>query len=244
MFLLLARKASALRRGVVLFGWLFQTARYTAKNARLQAQRRTAHEQKAARKRVTRALEKMRHFFGRNEVIAPGVFLAVLLSAHAAKAAPAYLTGDAAHILAGSVPVPVSLITEGVLHAMKIAKLKLAVGVAAAALAGAGLYTVAQATKESLRYISAQYGQENVKLENVYNADRSHSFSPVQKDATRNVLLVGKVRYENGKPARGVILGAQLQNNATESLFAASRKMGGTPAGGYIRLSKQEQEVT
>ena len=48
VFLILARKAPTLGRNVVLSAWLFQTARFAAKNARLQAQRRAAYEQKAA----------------------------------------------------------------------------------------------------------------------------------------------------------------------------------------------------
>jgi len=203
VFLLLARKAPTLRRGVILSGWLFQTARYAAKNARLQAQRRAAYEQKAAeemlsqsemedaawaeiepvlnqslaalrpadrdcvllrffqgltfaevgtaldlseeaaRKRVTRALDKMRHFFGKNGVIVPGAALAVLLSAHAAKAAPAHLSGAAATILAGSVPVPISVITEGVLHAMKIAQIKFAAS-SIAVVVGFSTYAIAR----------------------------------------------------------------------------------------------------
>ena len=47
VFLILARKAPSLRRDVVLSGWLFQTARFAAKNARTQEQRRKAYEEKA-----------------------------------------------------------------------------------------------------------------------------------------------------------------------------------------------------
>ena len=48
VFLILARKAPSLGQSVVLSGWLFQTARFAAKNARLQATRRADYEQKAA----------------------------------------------------------------------------------------------------------------------------------------------------------------------------------------------------
>ena len=85
----------------------------------------------------------MRHFFGKNGVIVPGAALAVLLSAHAAKAAPAHLSGAAATILAGSVPVPISVITEGVLHAMKIAQIKFAAS-SIAVVVGFSTYAIAR----------------------------------------------------------------------------------------------------
>ena len=47
VFLILARKAPSLSRNVVLSGWLFQTARFAAKNARLREQRRRHYEEKA-----------------------------------------------------------------------------------------------------------------------------------------------------------------------------------------------------
>ena len=214
VLLILARKAPTLGRNVVLSGWLFQTARFAAKNARLQAQRRAAYEQKAAeamqqqsgegedtawseiepllnrslaalregdrecvllrffqglsfaeagaalglseeaaRKRVGRALEKMRKFFEKGGVIVPGAALAALLSAHAAKAAPATCSAAVAHMTSGALAghTAVSLsgshiyqLSEGAMKAMKIAQLKVAVGLAATLIVGFSTYAVAK----------------------------------------------------------------------------------------------------
>ena len=275
VFLLLARKAHTLRRGVILSGWLFQTARFAAKNARLQAQRRWAYEQKAAeemlsqtetedaawadiepvlnqslaalraadrdcillrffqglsfvevgialglseevaRKRVTRALEKMRQFFGKNGVIVPGATLAVVLSAHAAKAAPAHLSDAAAHILAGSVPSSISLITEGVLHAMKIFKLKAVTGVAAFAIVGVVTYTVVHAVPPE------PVAADTISLRTPVNAEKNGSTVGAKKSSVLNVSFVGKVRYADGRPAGAVAVWAQMQEKAYEATFAS-----------------------
>src|SRR5262245_53635380 len=48
VFIILARKAAALRPGVVLSAWLHKTTRYTAMNVLRAQARREAHERKAA----------------------------------------------------------------------------------------------------------------------------------------------------------------------------------------------------
>lgn len=48
VFLILARKAGKIRRGTILSNWLYQTARFAARNARQQEARRQNYEQQAA----------------------------------------------------------------------------------------------------------------------------------------------------------------------------------------------------
>src|SRR5687768_1935005 len=53
VFLLLAKKAPALREGTVLSGWLFQTARFVCRDAMKQEARRQQREQKAAQEMIS-----------------------------------------------------------------------------------------------------------------------------------------------------------------------------------------------
>ena len=92
--------------------------------------------EEAARKRVGRALEKMRAFFGKEGVIVPVAVLAVLLPAHSVRAAPTgFVVGQGGTNL---VAPQVSRLMEGVLHAMKVAKFKALMLTTVLLITGAG----------------------------------------------------------------------------------------------------------
>ena len=101
--------------------------------------------EEAARKRVTRALEKMQRFFGKEGIVVPSVGLAALLSTHAMKAAPATCSASVATITAGALTGQTSLslagsqtynVLQGVSLLMKFSQTKAVVAVAVAILLG------------------------------------------------------------------------------------------------------------
>lgn len=294
VFLLLARKAKTLRAGPSLAGWLFQTARFVARNARTQAARRAHYEgaaamqtptedsaawadiepllnqslaalpardregvllrffqgmtfaemgavlglsEEAARKRVARALEKLRRFFDREGVTLPAAMLPAFLSAHALHPVPDRLAGAVTTTLAGAVPAQVSLITQGVLHTMKLIQLKLAAGAAALLIAGTTTYVLAQTGH------AKSSADTQISLDEPINAGPTGATPGGAKDAARNVVLTGKIRYEDGRPAGGVEINAQMQNKFMQNRTdAAIKRQGVTGPGTYTyNYTKREQ---
>ncbi len=205
VFLILARKAPALRPEPSLTGWLFQTARFAARNARRRASRRQEWEaqalaqtpapglddlwdqirpalndalaalgakdrqavllrfadglsfpelgaalgtsEDAARMRLNRAVERLRHFFAKEGVTLSGLVLAGLLADRTVQAAPAACAAIVARI-AESVPAGggSSIISpqvhsqlQGVWKAMTISKLKVGATIGIGALLAGSL---------------------------------------------------------------------------------------------------------
>jgi RNA polymerase sigma factor (sigma-70 family) len=94
----------------------------------------------AAKKRVNRALEKLRRFFARKGVTLTVTVLGGLLTANAVQAAPAGLASACTGLAAGGTVAATEtlMLAKGALHAMFIAKVKTAVLITAACVAVTG----------------------------------------------------------------------------------------------------------
>jgi RNA polymerase sigma factor (sigma-70 family) len=121
--------------------------------------------EEAARKRVTRSVDKMRQFFTKEGVIVPAIVLPVLLTTHAVKAAPVTSQATVAHlahsVLAGHTTAALTgshayQISQGAMNAMKIAQIKVVVGVTTVAVIGLGSYAVSHAVKSRAAQSAAE----------------------------------------------------------------------------------------
>ena len=164
--------------------------------------------EEAARKRVTRTLEKLRRFLEKEGVVVPGVGLAALLSLWASKAAPAPVAAAVAQLTVGVVPGSISLLTEGVLYAMKIARLKTA-GAAAVVLLVLAAYPV----------LTHARGAGAIKPAAIRQAAPVISPTPASFTAfPKNATLSGRVVYANGHTVPGVHVVLGLQEAADADL--------------------------
>jgi uncharacterized protein (TIGR03435 family) len=195
VFVVLARKAHALRKGTLVAGWLHKTAWFVADNLRKTEIRRRNREQEAymqslldepesdawaqiaplldtalaglsdkdrdaivlrffndkklsevaaalgtsgeaARKRVDRAVEKLRHFFTRRGVVLPAAAVIASISAHSVQAAPA---GLAVSATGATVSGSTLALVKATLTRMAWIKLKTAVAAGTAVLLAAGI---------------------------------------------------------------------------------------------------------
>jgi RNA polymerase sigma factor (sigma-70 family) len=98
----------------------------------------------AAKMRVNRALEKLRKFFAKRGGVFSAAIIAGAVSANSVHAAPVGLSISTVAAIKGSaVAVSTMTLVKGTLKVMTYAKLKLALGIAAATLLTAGTLTVA-----------------------------------------------------------------------------------------------------
>ncbi len=99
-----------------------------------------AVSEEAARKRVGRAVDKLRQFFARKGVVLSAALIASALSAHGVQAAPAGLAATISAGAAGEAATAASTLAlvKGALKLMALAKLKVTAAVGAAALLATG----------------------------------------------------------------------------------------------------------
>lgn len=281
VFLLLARKAPALRREPSLAGWLFQAARLTSKDALKQDTRRRRREQEAARdmaqsdtgnalwdeiepyldgalaalgrtereavllrvfeghslaetgarigvseeaarKRVSRALDKVRGHLRGAGIAVPVVALSALLSEKAVRAAPRACAVSVSLITSSAAPsAQVAQLTEGASKAMSIMKLKTAVliTIGTVGLSGGTYLAHARATAPNLA------------------AGRNKTLAPIvdavpQRQAAAESTITGRIRYEDGRPAPGIMVSARVQSRDAGLIFTG-RKSGAGAAPGF-----------
>ncbi len=176
--------------------------------------------EEAARKRITRALMRLRTQLERQGVALGAATLAAALSAKAAHSAPPALAPSIARITLhttgagvlnlGLIPPAAQQLSKGTLKAMKVAQLKTIGAVAAATVvAGGAAVKIVQGhpvpdPKIELSTPTIGQDQESIK----------YFPPPAPVDAYRNVVITGRLVYADGRPAAHVAIGAQEQNQA------------------------------
>jgi len=287
VFLMLARKAPEFKRGTILSGWLYRTARFVALEAvRSESRRRRREEaiaqmntdqepspeelwkdvaphidaameqlnesdraavllrffhgrsgselaralgvsEEAAKKRISRALERLRRVLGREGITSSSSMLGAALTAYGIQSAPSAMGGAvSAAICHGSI-ASAEILSKGALHMIAWTKMKTAVACAAAALLMTGTVTVsfqharvqqeherAQTTAatarqsapdraEQSRQLLAAAETENRALQK--EAQQLHQLrnavAQLQKQKQTLPIASGKLRLESAPPA-------------------------------------------
>jgi RNA polymerase sigma factor (sigma-70 family) len=290
VFIILARKAAALRHDRALSSWLFQTTRLSANNFVRSEIRRQCREQEAymqsnlnesggetrtdivplldtavaglgeqdrraillrfyedknlgevgealgasedaAKKRVNRAVEKLRRFFTRRGLVLPATALTAAISAHSVQAAPVALAKSvtAVAIAKGSMAADSTLtLVKGTMKMMTWLKLKFALGVGVAALLAGGVATVA---------LSQTSSGDKLILNKVVAANRIWLLAP--PDAVMNYSYVFHLAW---KKAPGGVLQIPIHvANPTRAM--PQERQGITYSSGLQRLAKNPERV-
>ena len=193
-----------------------------------------------ARKRVGRALEKLRKFFAKRGVASTTAIIAGLLAANSVQAAPA---GLAITIAATAVKGPAAAastlaLAKGTLKIMTYAKLKLALGIAAAALLVAGTVNVAVSSmtdddKTSVGVASEQektFANELMKATTdedyqAFIADGDKDFKTLKKSDFKAVCDQVTSQLKNGYHV--IFLGVLMENKGRITLWKISYDDGG-----------------
>jgi RNA polymerase sigma factor (sigma-70 family) len=282
VFLILARKGTGLRKGTILSGWLYRTARYVALEAmRSQTRRKrredavalmnnetepTAEElwkevapridaamerlnesdraavllrffhgrslcelakalgvtEDAAKKRVARALERLRQQLRREGLTSSSSLLAAALAAYAVQSAPATMGAVVSTAVAGSV-ASAEILSKGAIQMIALTKFKTTVACVAAMALAAGTATV---TIQGNRV-----AEENARLQAQVNRARTDA-AAVKGDSLAKLAEAEKENRELKQQAGQLY---QLRNTVAQ-MQAAEKSRGEAVRNGALRL--------
>jgi RNA polymerase sigma factor (sigma-70 family) len=260
VFVILARKAASLGRGVVLSGWLYHTARLTAANFLRSEIRRSRREhealtqplseepmqntlweelspslddamaslrpverdalvlryfenkslpevgaalgvaERAAQKRVDRALEKLRSLFAKRGLSASVALIAAEISAHSVQAAPVGLASKIAVTAVTGSAVAGSTLTLVKGAILLMSRLKIAASLGAAALVAMGVCLAIhhERAREALES-AAQAQQTKLAAEQAEQAERAERAAKAEQ-AERAAKASSEQQSQSVKP--------------------------------------------
>ena len=186
----------------------------------------------AAQKRVSRAVERLREFFGRRKMTVGASGLVALVSAHAVQAAPAGLAGT---IAAGTVVASAGLSTSTAIAATKTIAMttlqKTIIGATLAVAVGTGVYEATQNSKLRNRVQTLQRQQEPLQ-DQVQQLQRERDAAAGQVAAlqaerdrlSRNSHELLRLRGEVGVLRQETNHVAELQSENRKLRVAAARQ--------------------
>jgi hypothetical protein len=174
--------------------------------------------ERAAQKRVNRAIEKLRTFFARRGVNLTAAIIAGVVSANSVQAAPLGLAAIITTTVTTGSTVAVSTLTlvKGTLKIMTWIKLKFAAGVAAAVLLACGAATVVYAA------IAQPAGPDQVQATELVTAVQNDDYDAFMADGNALFKELPKERFD----AVSAQIASRLKAGYTLTYFGDLKQLG------------------
>jgi RNA polymerase sigma factor (sigma-70 family) len=176
-----------------------------------------------ARKRVERAIERLREFFVKRGVTVGSSGLVVVIAANAVQAAPAGLSATiSAAAFAGTILATTATATATATKAIAMTTLqKTIIGATLAAAVGTGIYEARQASTMR-REVQSFQQQQRTLAEQIVQMSRDRDDA-----ANRLALLVDRMERDKGNPAELLKLRGEVTRLRSDSQELAQLKAGG-----------------
>lgn len=151
----------------------------------------------AAQKRLTRAVEKLRKIFAKRGITLTAAAIAGVVSANSVQAAPAGLAISTVTAIKGSaVAVSTMTLVKETLKVMTYAKLKLALGIAAATLLAAGTFTAALSSDNNGSSIGEASAQEKNFSAEIMQATKDEDYQAFIADGDSVFKQITELQFK------------------------------------------------